>query len=146
MMANAIQPLDPMAPWPLEDWSLPETSWHNKNLSLTLRSTFPRVSYALKRFAYRPLGPRSVTKERAPTERNSSWKRRRWENVIMLCDVHFVRVFVLKLLPCCDHSCRTNSPAGHSGTPRGISAVEKQFVVLQFSSQNGQLPVNCVAV
>lgn len=90
----------------------------------------------LEKSAYRPLGPRSVTKERAPTERNSSWQKSTGQNVIMLHDIQYMcmRVFISKLLPCCDHSCRTRCPADRSGTPQGISASLKADEGLFFST------------
>lgn len=73
MMANAVQALDPVAARPLKDRPLPETSRQvlcmkppSLSLMLLLLVNFFKTS------AYSPFGPRSVTKERAPTERNSS--------------------------------------------------------------------------
>lgn len=73
MMADAVQALDPVAARPLKDRPLPETSRQvlcMKPPSLSLMLLLLVNSF--KTSAYSPFGPRSVTKERAPTERNSS--------------------------------------------------------------------------
>lgn len=45
--------------------------------------------------------------------------------MVLSVDPMCMSVLFLKLLPCCDHSCRTRSPGGHSGIPQGISAILK---------------------
>lgn len=73
MMADAVQALDPVAARPLKDRPLPETS--RQVLFMKPPSLSPMLLLLVNSFktsAYSPFGPRSVTKERAPTERNSS--------------------------------------------------------------------------
>lgn len=124
MMTDAVQALDPVASRPLEDGSFPETHVAQEILNThSVTGTTDTEKKILDMSAYRPLGPRSVTKESAPTERNSSCKKRTPESVVNLYNIQHVCVFILEPLPCCDHSCRTHSPADRSGTPQGISAV-----------------------
>lgn len=75
MVAYTVQALDSVTPWPLQDISLPESrsdilcNEHQPYpYSLPLKYTWAQC------FAYKPLGPRSETKERGLMERNSNCK------------------------------------------------------------------------
>lgn len=133
MMANAVQALDPVTSWPLEDGSLPEREkvgtccTINLNHALSHSLTFPCT---LSRSLLTSLWVRDQWRRRERRQRGIPAGNKVDEKMapcymtstLYVC----MHVFDLKPLPCCDHSYKTSSPADHSGTPRGISAREKQ--------------------
>lgn len=131
MMAKAVQTLNAVTTWPLVNRPLPK----KEKPQMSRMNRRDQVSHLgqplwLKCFAYKPLGPRSATKERALIERNSICQgtKRQFKhtthNVPLV--LHSNRLRWGTQLPCCGHFYRIQSQEGYSGTPRGISVSEKQ--------------------
>lgn len=75
VVADAVQTLDPVAARPLENGPFPDRCGHTLRKVVRTSLIFTDASFVqtvMEISSYNPLGPRSVTKDRAPTERNSS--------------------------------------------------------------------------